>query len=262
MSYWADIEKEKGIFNYAELDRQINEISKRDGEITLAIGLRQPRWPECFIPKWAENLSLEEYRRELDIFIKETVNRYKNNKNIVSWQLENEFHLNVFGKCPDHSRRRLIEEYQLVKNLDAKRPLIMTLSNNYFGFPTGDPRPDLFGVSIYSKVFESRYLNDYVTYPFPSWYYAGRAGITKFLTGRDSFIHELQLEPWGPRDIWEMTLEEQDKSMGIKRIERQLNFAEETGMYPIDLWGSEWWYWRKNTMNDPSAWDAVKSRVK
>lgn len=261
MSYWADIEKERGVFDYSELDKQINEIVKRNGEITLAIGLRQPRWPECFIPAWAESLPLSDYRKELDLFIKETVNRYKDNKSVTSWQLENEFHLDVFGKCPDHSRRRLIEEYQLVKSLDTTKPIIMTLSNNYFGFPTGDPRPDQFGVSVYTKVFEGRYLNNYFTYPFPSWYYSGRSGITKFLTGKDSFIHELQLEPWGPKDIWEMSLEEQDKSMGIKRIERQLDFAEDTGMYPIDLWGSEWWYWRKYIQNDPQPWEAVKQRL-
>lgn len=261
MSYWSDIEKNKGVYDYSELDKQINEITKREGEITLAIGLRQPRWPECFIPEWANNLEISEYRKDLNSFIKNTINRYKDNKFVVSWQLENEFHLNVFGRCPDHSRRRLIEEFQLVKSTDPSRPIIMTLANNYFGFPTGDPRPDIFGVSIYSKVYESKYLDNYVTYPFPSWYYAGRAGVTKILTGKDSFIHELQLEPWGPKDIWDMDLNEQDQSMDIKRIERQLNFAEDTGMYPIDLWGSEWWYWRKTTQNDSRAWDAVKSRI-
>lgn len=262
MSYWSDIEKVRGVYDYSELDKQISEISKRDGEITLSIGLRQPRWPECFVPDWAKTLKITEYRNELDAFIKETVDRYSDNKYIVSWQLENEFHLNVFGNCPDHSRRRLIEEFQFVKSLDNTRPIIMTLSNNYFGFPTGDPRPDVFGVSIYSKVYESRFLNNYVAYPFPGWYYAGRAGITKYLTDRDSFIHELQLEPWGPKAIWEMNLEEQDKSMDTARIERQIDFAESTGMYPIDLWGGEWWYWRKKIHNDSNAWNAVKSRVK
>lgn len=261
MSYWSDIELQKGNYDFSELDNQINEVTKRGGEISLAIGLRQPRWPECFVPEWAKNMTIDEYKDSLYEFIKVTVGRYKSNPAIISWQLENEFHLNVFGKCPDHNRRRLIEEYWLVKNLDQSRPIVMTLSNNYFGFPVNDPRPDIFGVSIYSKVYESRFLNRYVVYPFPSWYYGGRAAITKFLTGRDSFIHELQLEPWGPNSIWEMSTEEQDKSMDAKRISRQLNFAGSTGMRTIDLWGGEWWYWRYKVLNDSQPWNIVKGKI-
>lgn len=261
MSYWNDIETTKGQYNYNQLDAQIKAVEKRGGTVTLAIGLRQPRWPECFLPDWTTNLSINDYRKELDDFIAKTVNRYKDNKTIVSWQLENEFHLNVFGICSDHSRRRLIEEYQLVKSIDKSKPVIMSLANNYFGFPVGDPRPDQFGVSIYSKVYESRFLKKYFTYPFPNWYYGGRAGVTELLTGRASMIHELQLEPWGPKDITEMDTAEQYKSMDVKRIKRQLEFAESTGMKTIDLWGGEWWYWRKVTFNDPAPWETVKSHI-
>ena len=261
MSYWDDIEKIRGSYDYSVLDSQIATIKKRGGMVTLAIGLRQPRWPECFIPNWASNLKIEDYRNDLDNFIMNTVNRYKNDPSVLSWQLENEFHLDVFGACPDHSRRRLIEEYGLVNSGGNSKPIILTLANNYFGFPVGDPRPDLFGVSIYSRVFESRFLKKYISYPFPSWYYSGRAGITETLTGRQSFIHELQLEPWGPKPIWDMPVDEQNKSMDDKSIEKQLSFADNTGMKPIDLWGAEWWYWRKNIKNDPSLWNAVKSHV-
>lgn len=261
MSYWDDIEKNKGTYDYSILDKQINEVVQRGGEITLAIGLRQPRWPECYLPEWARGLTIEQYRSELDKFIGNTVNRYKDNPNIESWQLENEFHLAVFGNCPDHSRRRLVEEYQLVKSIDDKKPVVLSLANNYFGFPVGDPRPDLFGVSIYSRVYESRFLKNYLSYPFPSWYYGGRAGITKFLTGKESVLHELQLEPWGPRDINEMTVEEQNKSMDATRVKRQLRFAQDAGFKTIDMWGGEWWYWKKTKTDNPEIWEIIKKEI-
>jgi len=261
MSYWDEIEETKGAYDFTELDAQVKEIKARGGVISLTIGLRQPRWPECFMPEWSKKESKDEFRKSLYQFIKVTVNRYKNDPSITSWQLENEFHLDVFGNCPDHERRRLIEEYQLVKSIDNSKPVLMSLSNNYFGLPVGDPRPDQFGVSIYSRVYEGRILKRYISYPFPNWYYAGRAGLTEFLTGRSSSIHELQLEPWGPKDIWEMSLSEQDKSMDINRIDKQLNLAKKSGLKPIDMWGSEWWYWRKNKQNDSRAWDTIKNYV-
>jgi hypothetical protein len=261
MSYWDDIEKTKGTYDYSVLDWQIDEVVKRGGEITLAIGLRQPRWPECYVPDWAKNLTIEEYRSELDMFISNTVNRYKDNPNLESWQLENEFHLSVFGNCPDHNRRRLVEEYQLVKSVDSKKPVILSLANNYFGYPVGDPRPDNFGVSVYARVYENRFLKNYISYPFPSWYYGGRAGVTEFLTGKDSILHELQLEPWGPKDITEMTINEQNKSMDTKRVSRQLKYAQDAGFKTIDLWGSEWWYWKKTKTGNPEIWNIIKKEV-
>ena len=261
MSYWDEIESNKGTYDYSVLDSQIQAIKQRGGEVTLAIGLRQPRWPECFLPNWAIETTPGSYRKELDSFIKNTVERYRYNPTVISWQLENEFHLDAFGNCPDHDRRRLIEEYALVKSIDNSKPVIMSLANNYFGFPVGDPRPDQFGVSVYSKVYEGKFLNRYITYPFPSWYYGGRAGITELLTGKRSILHELQLEPWGPQDIWDMTITEQDKSMSTVRMRRQLRFAKQTGMKTIDLWGAEWWYWRKYTLNDPAPWYTVKQLV-
>jgi hypothetical protein len=32
-------------------------------------------------------------------------------------------------------------------------------------------------------------------------------------------------------------------------------------MKKVDLWGAEWWYWRKVKMNDPSLWNAAREEV-
>lgn len=159
MSYWDEIENSKGTYDFTKLDSQIKEIKEHGGVITLAIGLRQPRWPECFLPDWSKKESKDEFRKSLYEFIKITVNRYKNDSSIINWQLENEFHLDVFGNCPDHDRRRLIEEYALVKSNDKSKPILMSLSNNYFGLPLGDPRPDLLGYLSIQEFTKARYSN-------------------------------------------------------------------------------------------------------
>ena len=56
-AYWNEIEPEQGKFVWEDLDWQINEASKRNIEIILAIGGRLPRWPECHFPVWADGLS-------------------------------------------------------------------------------------------------------------------------------------------------------------------------------------------------------------
>jgi hypothetical protein len=78
---------------------------------------------------------------------------------------------------------------------------------------------------------------------------------------RPSFIHELQLEPWGPTAIWKMPSEEQDKSMGPGHIRKNVQLAAKTKLYPIDLWGGEWWYWRLKN-GDAGVWEAVQAALR
>ena len=78
---------------------------------------------------------------------------------------------------------------------------------------------------------------------------------------RPVFIHELQVEPWGPKAIWEMTTPQQNQSMSPERIAFNINFAQSCHATPIDLWGGEWWYWRYQN-GDKTIWQAVKDSLK
>jgi hypothetical protein len=76
-------------------------------------------------------------------------------------------------------------------------------------------------------------------------------------------IHELQAEPWPPngKDIKDVSVDEQFKSMNPERMQKRIKYGEATGMRSIDLWGAEWWYWLKIKDGDPSVWNAVKDAV-
>jgi hypothetical protein len=43
-----------------------------------------------------------------------------------------------------------------------------------------------------------------------------------------------------------MSKNEQNKSMNTKQINENLIFAKKTNLFPIYLWGLEWWYANKN----------------
>lgn len=259
VSYWSQLEPEPGKYDFSLLDWQFEKAEAADAQVTLSIGLRQPRWPECHVPQWAQNTPEEVWQPQLEKFITEVVNRYKDSPALVSYQLENEFFLKGFGLCTNHNRERLVSEYELVRKLDPNRKLIITRSNNAIGWPVGDPQPDEFGISVYKRVW-SPVLKDYMEYPFPGWFYGFTAGWQKLMTGRDMIIHELQAEAWAPnfKSLQEVSLDEQNKSFDANRFRHRVEYGKASGMREMYLWGSEYWYYRKEKLNDPSLWNVAR----
>jgi len=272
VSYWSDYEKEPGQYDFTELDWQFRKAEAAGAKVSLAIGLRQPRWPECHMPTWAERLTKEQWTAELKKYMKVVIERYKTSTALQDYQLENEFFMKVFGICPDHTRSRLVEEYEFVKTIDSEHPVIISRSNNWIGLPLGDPRPDGFAISVYKRVWDKNITKRYFEYPLPSLFYASLAGGAEILTGKNMIIHELQGESWLPEnkgfamnDI--NSIDEQNKSINPERLKDRLAYAEATGMKTIDLWGVEWWYWQKMVAGEPGMWDTAaaelaKSRAK
>jgi hypothetical protein len=261
VSYWDIHEKEQGKYDFSDLDWQLDMAEKSNTNVSLAIGLRQPRWPECHMPSWAKTMDKSQWQPALNDYLSATIAHVKDRTSIIEYQLENEYFLSVFGECPDFDRDRLVSEYNLVKSLDPSRTLVVSRSNNGLGVAVAQPRADKSAISIYKRVWTPQFGGFYFEYPHPSWFYSGLAGWTKILTARDMFVHELQAEPWGPngQSIRDISVSEQDKSMDASRLKTRIEYAKNTGMRQIDLWGAEWWYWRKAVKNDDSLWQVAKT---
>lgn len=268
VSYWNQLEPEAGKYDFSLLDWQFEKAESAEAKVTLSLGLRQPRWPECHMPDWARNKPVSEWQPRLEAFMTAVVNRYKDSPALDSYQIENEFFLKGFGEChliaDSMDRSRLVSEYNLVKKLDPSHTAIVNRSNNALGWPVGDPLPDEFGISIYKRVWDAAVTKRYVEYPFPAWYYAFVAGWQKLMTGKDMIIHELQAESWGPRGqgLAELSLEEANKSFNAERFTHRVEFGKGTGMREIYLWGAEYWYYRVVYQNDDSLWNVAKEAFK
>jgi len=260
VGYWDKIESKEGTYDYSELDWQFEKANAAGAKVSLTLGLRQPRWPECHMPNWAKDEPMDVWSVQLKDFMRKTMERYKDNPALESYQLENEFFLTVFGICPDFTRERLVDEYNFAKEIDPNHPIIISRSNNAMGIPIGQPQPDAFGVSVYKRVWDITLTKRYVEYPFPAWFYGFLGGAGKIWTDKDLYIHELQAEPWPPngQEIRNTSLEEQSKSLDANRLHDRFEFGKATGLRKIDLWGAEYWYYRKVVLNDPSVWDAAK----
>lgn len=258
MSYWDEHEKQPGAYDFSALDAQIKAIAAAGGKVTLCLGARQPRWPENHWPEWAWQANKEIRSAALLGYIETVVRRYQNETCIISYQLENEALLKNFGRRSEVDRARLRREFKLIKNLDSTRPVIMSTSTSW-GIPLRRPVPDIVGFSFYQVLYSSK-QHRYTTAFHSPWLDRQRAVVIRLLWDKPSFVHELQCEPWGPKAIWEMSKGEQDKSMGTERIAQNISLAKQIGVYPIDLWGAEWWYWRYTKL-DPSAWDAARGHL-
>ena len=261
-SYWNDVEPTPGQYDFSQLDWQFAKAEAAHAKITLTVGLRQPRWPECHPPSWVDTTKpLESWQPQLEQYMTAVINRYKHSPALQNYQLENEYFLKGFGLCTDMTRSRLVSEYSLVKQLDPSHPVIVTRSNNALGTPVGKPTPDEFSISIYQRVWDAALTHRYIQYPFPSWFYAFVAGVQKITKGKDMVIGELQAEPWPSQkqNLLNSSLTEQNKSFNAKRLEATIDFGESTGMRTINLWGAEYWYYRMVTLHDPSVWNAAKT---
>lgn len=257
MSYWNEHEKQPGVYDFSELDWQLDMVEAAGGEVSLCLGARQPRWPENHWPNWAWDLPLAERSTALLKYIEQVVTRYDGRACITSYQLENEALLADFGERAEVDRERLRQEFALVKRLDPTRPIIMTTSTSW-GIPIRSPIPDMVGFSYYNTLYRN---GGYHRSNFIPALHRLRKFLIYVLHRRRTFIHELQLEPWGPTAIWKMDSEEQDKSMSPQHIRDNIRLGSKIKANPIDLWGGEWWYWRLK-QGDSTVWQAVKEALR
>jgi hypothetical protein len=257
ISHWDLIEGQRGEFHFEDLDWQIEEAAKRNANVILVIGMKTGRWPECHIPEWAKDLSKQGQQERILKLLGEVVSRYKDKKVIWAWQAENE-PLFPFGECHWKDKEFLAKEIALIRSLDPSRPVIFSDSGEGSFWTTAARMADIVGITMYKKVWFTQ-LNSYVYYPLPPVFYWRKALIIKYLFDKDVMVTELQAEPWGPKLLYDISLEEQDKTMNLARFKYNVDFARRTGFSKFYLWGAEWWYWLKENNQMPDIWDQART---
>lgn len=262
MSYWDDIENTNGVYDFKDLDFQMNEAAKRGAKVSLAMGLRQPRWPECHFPSWAAGMEQKQWEGELYEFVGKVAERYRTHAALASYQLENEaFNRSFAAPCEGtYSRSRIREEQLIIKRLDPHHAIITNISNRY-SVPLTIPIGERFGFSVYHRVYDKRVPGGYFNYPLNPFFYTWRAAMLERYWRRPVIVHELQAEPWGPRATKDLSVQEQNQSMDLARLLEQIEYGKKTGIKHRDLWGAEWWYWRKVKFSDPSLWEAMRVQL-
>ncbi|OGY41464.1 MAG: hypothetical protein A2Y82_00980 [Candidatus Buchananbacteria bacterium RBG_13_36_9] len=257
--YWDEIEPEKDLYNFTDIDWQVAEAEKRDAHLILVLGRRQPRWPECHDPAWVEGTDSKIVREKVLKNMELVINRYKNNRVVEMWQVENEPFLDFFGQCPKISKKELKEEIALVKSLD-KRKVLITDSGELSTWWPGIKCGDIFGTTLYRTTY-NKYIGYWHYFFVPPSFYRVKA----YLWGKPQeamYVAELQAEPWFPDGPKDSSLAEQYKTMNAKELVKNAEYADKTNFYRAYFWGVEWWYWLKTIHNDNSVWEAAKQYFK
>lgn len=254
-AYWNDIEPSPGQYEFADLDWQVNEASRRGAKIVLAIGRKLPRWPECHDPSWVAGMKISEVQAKVLAMNETAVRRYKNNPAIVAWQVENEPFF-VFGTCPETDRAFLKREVSAVRAID-KRPIMITESGELSTWIRSVGLADILGISTYRIVWNKTF--GYLYWPLTPLYYRQRVAAVAPLVDA-VVISELQAEPWVPEGIDALPIERQLEVMNPDRLRDNIIFARRIGLTEAYLWGVEWWYWLKKG-GRPEMWEVGKTYI-
>ena len=259
---WSEIEHTEGVYNFSDVDWMMDKAAEYGTKVTLVVGQKAPRWPECHVPEWVDALSDTEYRDKLFAYVSAVIGRYQHHDALEVWQIENEPFIKFrFGEC-ERFRQDLVQgEVDLVHTLDEVHWVMITDSGELSTWWDASKAGDLFGTTLYRIV---RTPGGHIwTYDWlPASFYRFKTRLLGLHMER-MYVAELQAEPWfadsSPDDT---PVSEQEKTMNIDRLRKHIDYVERIGTNRAYLWGAEWWYWMKEKQGRSDYWNLVKDVIK
>lgn len=254
-AYWSLVEPRRGQFDWSALDYQLDEVARRNGSVLLAVGLKLPRWPECWMPEWVQSLPKQaEHAARLE-YLRAVVMRYKNHPALGGWQVENEADF-PFGFCPPPDRAFFRREVKLVRELDPTHTVATTDSGELATWLSLGPSTDRLGVSVYRVVTLPWGTVWRYTWIPPYWY--KRHALLVLPWVKEVFVSEFQMEPWSEQSLAKTPLAQQLRTFSITQMNDNFRFAERMGIREIYFWGVEWWWFMKTQRHEAGFWDAAR----
>lgn len=262
VAYWDLVEPAAGAFDFADLDWQVREASRRNVPVIVALGLRLPRWPECHAPDWSHGLSPAEREERVRRYIAAVVERYRREPAVLMWQVENEPYL-FFGQCPRRGHDFLEKEIAAVRALDS-RPILTTDGGELGLWAKSARQGDMFGTTMYRRVYP-RFIGPLVgviEYPLDPAYFRVKAQIVRWWNGRPEqrfIVSELQGEPWEPRSLAVTPPLKAVENFSPAYFSDTIAYAKSAGFEEYYLWGAEWWYWMRERHGDDRYWEIARA---
>lgn len=259
--YWDEIERTEGVFQFKELDTLISYCKQHNLNIILTVGMKAPRWPEYYLPKWLVKQVTHKRNAVIDLnnslfhkyalrFINECIKKYQNNNAIKVWQVENE-PLDPSGEQNWRISREFLEsEINLVRESDSHRKILINLWGNELNkrkyYQDVTELADIVGLDLYMRV-PNRRFNGKEKYRGPMDSVSTiRQMISEIrFKGKDVWLSELQTEPWG--DV---------SSFLPEHVSENIAYGNSLNPTVMLLWGYEWWYQQKQKGNS-SYWERI-----
>ncbi|MFC1727410.1 beta-galactosidase [Patescibacteria group bacterium] len=258
-TYWSEIEKSPGKFDYSLQDKIIEQISKTKTEIILQVGMKAPRWPEFYLPQWLEKkinfkrrqtISEPVVNNHLFRFLKKTIKRYEKYKSIQWLNIENE-PLTYSGPGKLRIAPSLLEKEVKLANHLSNKPIILNswTEINPLKRSTKNKLWRENSIKTCLELGNTLGLSAYPKYPGQlkvikkHWQFLGEWLRKANLKGKDAWITELQAEPWEKSDDLKNFKEPfGNQSCNPNDVEAYLKICQNLGFKTILLWGAEFWY--------------------
>jgi hypothetical protein len=248
--YWNEIEKEKDIYDFSEASEMIRLATELGYEIILTVGAKAPRWPEFYIP----NYILSEYGKVQDIpeeilsprllkFIEASINKFKDERSITTWQVENE-PLDASGPHQISFTSTLLQqEIDLVKYLDSRNILVTIWGNDMKKRNTLNKLYKLENIDVVGfDMYPKRPMFFRFTKPALTRHDILKMNEELKDKAMVPILTELQAEPW--EEGFDYTeFPERIKSISLEQIEKNINEYKDLGYETILLWGIEYCEW-------------------
>jgi len=258
---WSEVEAQQGDYNFSPITWQLDQAAKYGSQVVLVVGQKAPRWPECHVPAWAEDLPDEQYQQELFGYIQHVVELYREHPALELWQVENEAFIRFrFGECKNFHEDLVADEIKLVRELDSDHKILVTDSGELSTWRKASNAGDIFGTTLYRIVRSpsGRIWNyDWL----PPAFYRVKARLWS-IEAKDMYVAELQAEPWfNDTDPNTSPIEEQMETMSPERLQKHFDYTERIGVPRAYLWGVEWWYWLKEKQGNSVFWDMAREKI-
>jgi hypothetical protein len=288
-AYWSQIDQN----GYDQLDWLMQEAVRSRQPVALTVGMKGLGWPEFYIPptlipvdtKDGQNVAGDPALRDATmVFVEDTVFRYRDNRALIAWQVENE----PFNRAGPHrlwiDASFLATEIQTVRQLDEhQRPVIVNAFSHFnlvfdqasarhpfdvrelLGFQADSAerdslavlnKGDILGLDVYTAIGYRFLGQNRLSRADGDW--PDRLENLRTLAvsqGKQAWITEAQAEPWeASKDTYT-----NPKSTSPAAIRSIFNDLSDAGYSTVLLWGSEYWLWRAD--HGDSRWLDVVRRI-
>jgi hypothetical protein len=274
-AYWSETER----VGFGDLDWLMWEAQRSHQAVVLSVGMKGLGWPEFFIPaavlpeggiKDGHDVAEDEVVRQAALrFVDHTVTRYRDNRALMAWQVENE----PFNRAGPQrwwiDAKFVAEEMDGVRLLDHHaRPVILNAFSHFnllfdqasnrdglnlprlLGFDGATAerdslallqKGDVLGLDVYTAIGYRFLGHDHLSQADADW--PDRLEVlrqTALSQGKQAWITEAQAEPWeATPDTYT-----NPRSTSPAAIRTLFLNLKDAGFGTILLWGSEYWLWR------------------
>ncbi len=270
-AYWDEIDQS----GHADLDWLLAASEQAGQPVLVTVGMKGLGWPEFYIPEALKPPPGErdggdvtadnpELRAAALRFVAASVRRYRGNRALVAWQVENE-PLNRAG--PQRwwiGLDFLGQELAAVRALDS-RPVVLNVFSHFnrnldaassrhgfdlrqllgFEVDTAEQetlgalaRGDILGLDVYTRIGYRAFGTSQVSTANPDWdEHAGHWRARALDRGLEAWVTEAQAEPWEAEKSTAMT----PRSFGPADIQTTFDGLRDAGYTTVLLWGVEYW---------------------